>query len=150
MKVNKSQKRLFIILGVVVAYAAYDFISNRSDYEVYSGGGKTVVVKPSKNVILKANVQKAQVKDLDFKWKKDPFYRDDIPKKILKKKRRIKPKERPLRLQAITFSDQNSFVMINDLILSEGEYVQGYMVKKIERTRVKLIKNGKEIYLSSK
>lgn len=151
MKVNKSQKRLLIILSIVIVYAVYDFISNKSDYEMmYAGGSETVEETPSKQVKLKSTTQKVQLAELNLEWKKDPFYRDDIKKTIVRKRKKFVPKERPLRLQAITYADQNSFVMINDVILTEGEIVQGYKVEKIERTKVKLIKNGKEIYLSSK
>ena len=53
MEVTKSQKRLFIVLGIVVAYAAYDFISNKDDYDKMYGGKKEVVVKTNPNDKLK-------------------------------------------------------------------------------------------------
>ncbi len=151
MKVSKSQKRLFILLGVVVLYAAYDFISNKDDYEkMYAGKKKVVQSKPSKNVQLKVTQETRQITDIDMDFKRDPFFRDDMIKKIVQYKKRSKPKTRPLKLQAITYSDDNSFVMINELILAEGEMVEGYIVEKIEKTRVRLSKGGKSIYLNSK
>jgi type II secretory pathway component PulC len=151
MVVTKSQKRLFILLGAVVLYAAYDFISNKDDYEkMYAGKKQVVQSKPSKNVQLMATQETRRITDLDMDFKKDPFFRDDLVKKVVKYRKSIKPKTKPLKLQAITYSDANSFVMINDLILSEGEYVEGYVVEKIEKTRVRLSKDGKSMYLNSK
>ena len=151
MQVTKSQKRLFILLGIIVLYAAYDFISNKEDYEkMYAGKKKVVQSKPSKNVQLLATQETRRITDLDMDFKKDPFFRDDLVKKVVRYRKSIKPKTKPLKLQAITYSDANSFVMINDLILSEGEFVEGYVVEKIEKTRVRLSKNGKSIYLNSK
>ncbi len=151
MEITKSQKRLFIVLGIVVAYAAYDFISNKDDYGKMYGGKKEVVVKtnPSDKLHLKAIKQK-QITDIDMAFKRDPFFRSDMVKEIKKYKRKAKPKAKPLKLQAITYSGENSFVMINDLILSQGEMVEGYVVEHIEKTRVRLTKNGKSIYLNSK
>jgi len=152
MAVTKSQKRLFILLGIVVLYAAYDFISNKEDYDKMYAGEKEIVVQtnPSDKLQLKALQQTRQITDIDMNFKRDPFFRDDMVKKIVQYKKRLKPKARSLKLQAITYSDANSFVMINDLILTEGEYVEGYIVEKIEKTRVRLSKNGKSIYLNSK
>jgi hypothetical protein len=126
-------------------------LQNKEDYEkMYLGEGKSDKGKSSNQLKLKSNPKNMQISEIDFEWKNNPFYRDDIKKKIKQSKKIYKPKPRKLKLQAITYSNENSFVMINDLILSEGEYVDGYRVEKIERTRVKLIKNGKAIYLSSK
>jgi hypothetical protein len=152
MEVTKSQKRLFIVLGIVVAYAAYDFLSNKDDYDKMYAGKKEVVVKtnPNDKLQIKAMQQTRQINDIDMDFKRDPFYRDDMVKKTIKYNRTKKPRTKPLKLQAITYSDDNSFVMINDLILSEGEIVEGYVVEKIEKTRVRLTKNNKSIYLNSK
>ena len=152
MEVTKSQKRLFIVLGIVVAYAAYDFISNKEDYDKMYAGKKEVVVKtnPNDKLLIKAVQQTRQINDIDMDFKRDPFFRDDIDKKIIKYKRHSKPKSSALKLQAITYSGDNSFVMINDLILTKGEMVEGYIIEQIEKTRVRLTKNGKSIYLNSK
>lgn len=151
MEITKSQKRLLIVLGVVVVYAAYDFITNKENYDKMYAGKKEIVVKtnPSDKLQLKVVKQK-QITDLDMDFKRDPFYRDDMVKEIKKFKRRPKPRQKPLKLQAITYADANSFVMINDVILAEGEKIEGYIVEKIEKTRVRLTKNGKSIYLNSK
>ena len=152
MEVTKSQKRLFIVLGIVVAYAAYDFLSNKDDYEKMYAGKKEVIVKtnPDEKLEIKALQQTRKITDIDMDFKRDPFYRDNMIKEIKKYKKRTKPKTRALKLQAITYSNDNSFVMINDLILAEGEMVDGYVIEKIEKTRVRLSKNGKTIYLNSK
>ena len=152
MEVTKSQKRLFIVLGIVVAYAAYDFVSNKEDYDKMYAGKKEVVVKtnPNDKLLIKAVQQTRQINDIDMDFKRDPFFRDDIDKKIIKYKRHSKPKASALKLQAITYSGDNSFVMINDLILTKGEMVEGYIIEQIEKTRVRLTKNGKSIYLNSK
>ena len=152
MEVTKSQKKLFIVLGIVVAYAAYDFLSNKDDYEKMYAGKKEVVVEtnPNEEWQIKWLQQTRKITDIDMDFKRDPFYRDNMIKEIKKYKKRTKPKTRALKLQAITYSNNNSFVMINDLILAEGEMVDGYVIEKIEKTRVRLSKNGKTIYLNSK
>ncbi len=149
MKLTKSQKRLFIILGLVIAYAVFDFVSNIEQYnKVYLSETKpktSLIIPPS---IVKSTTIKAVPKKHHFGWKRDPFIRPGR-KGPGKRERIAKPVVR-LKLNAITYAADNSFVMINDIILMEGETIAGYRVEQIYKDKVKLTKQGTTIYLHSK
>lgn len=149
MAINKSQKRLLYVLSVVVLYAAYDLWTNMSDYQnVYSGKkGTTVTVKSNKEISIQTHESEKRIEKVEFGWNRDPFFRNDIVVPV--KKPVYRPKPKPLKLQAITYSPPNSYVIINDLILKSGEMVQGYRVTEINKNHVKLTKDGKSIVLSS-
>jgi hypothetical protein len=147
MKISKSLKRLLIVLGLVVSYAIIDFISNNDQYDqFYSSKDKptessaNLIIKSKKNELLKKK------NTLVLNWGKDPF-RVPITSSVRPRKKQAKSGE--LKLQAITFSGENSFVMINDKILRAGEVVNGFKVLSIQENRVELSKHGKSIYLKS-
>ncbi len=149
MKLTKSQKRLFIILGIVIAYAVFDFVSNIEQYnKVYLSETKpkTSLIIPT--AIGKSTTIKAVTNKHHFVWKRDPFIRPGR-KEPVKRERIARPEVR-LKLNAITYAADNSFVMINDIILMEGETIAGYQVEQIYKDKVKLTKQGKTIYLYSK
>lgn len=149
MKLTKSQKRLFIILGIVIAYAMFDFVSNREQYnKVYlseTNAKTSLIISPS---IVKSSTIKAVPNKQHFAWKRDPFIRPGR-KETVKRERIARPEVR-LKLNAITYAADNSFVMINDIILMEGETIAGYRVEQIYKDKVKLTKQGASIYLHSK
>ncbi len=149
MKLTKSQKRLFVILGIVIAYAVFDFVSNREQYnKVYLSETKpktSLIIPPSE---VKRTTIKAVSNKYHFAWKRDPFIRPGR-KEPVKKERMVKREVR-LKLNAITYAADNSFVMINDIILMEGETIAGYRVEQIYKDKVKLTKQGATIYLHSK
>jgi len=152
MEVTKSQKRLLIILLLVVVYALYDFLQNKEDYEkMYSGKGKKQQSQiTSTQVQLRTDQSTVQITKLDLNWDRDPFFRDDLKKEVVKAARVVVKRDPKLELQAITYSEDNSFVIINDIILTEGEYVLGHRVERIDRSQVILSKDGKQVILTSK
>ena len=87
-------------------------------------------------------------KNDQFAWKRDPFNRLER-KEPVKRQKNAKPDVR-LKLNAIKYAADNSFVMINDIILMEGETIAGYRVEQIYKDKVKLTKQGAIIYLHSK
>ncbi len=151
MKLTKSQKRLFIILGIVIAYAVFDFISNREQYsKVYlseTEAKTSLMIPPSR---LKSAAIKDAPKKNNFVWKRDPFIRLGQAKPPKKERIAHSNSKARLKLNAITYAADNSFVMINDIILMEGEVIAGYRVEKIYKDKVKLTKQGETIYLHSK
>ena len=152
MAITKSQKRLVFILLIAVGYAAYDLLSNSEQYKALLGFGssqeetKKVREKGKKDTKTKTIVEDT-VKNIVMNWGRDPFFTEEMrppKKKIIRRKPEVK-----LNLNAITFSGENSIVIINDQILKEGEMIEGYKVEKIYLNKVKLNKLGRIRYLTS-
>jgi type II secretory pathway component PulC len=145
MKVTKSQKRLLIILSLTIAYAVYDFIINMDQYSKYYFTEK----KTPSTLIVPKSAENLATKKLpigqQYSWKRDPFMR--IGQTEPEKKDRVTQPDIKLVLKAITKDANKSFVMINDLILKEGETVAGYRIDKIYNDKVQLIKNNKTTFL---
>ena len=147
MEINKSQKRLFILLGLVLVYFVYDIIS---DWETYSGfytGNKAVSEQKAEVKSAKAAPeQKAEInRSYLAKWGRNPFYKKVEIKKVVqvtKKKRTIK-----LNLYAISIKDNNSVALINDRIVKIGDMIAGYTLKKINKKSVVLTDGAKAITL---
>ena len=140
MKVTKSQKRLLVLLVIVLMYAIFDFMQNRKDYEQVYLKKKQVpqaqLVTNSKPTIKK--IEK-QLKDIDLNWKRETIEKSEIKRRSVK----TAPQKVHLNLNAVTYAGENSFVIINNIILKEGEVVAGYRVDKIHQDHVKLTKNSK-------
>ncbi len=147
MEITKSQKRLLILLGIVLAYAIFDFTSNMDTYLAVYGGKKVVTkakAKSSSTSTSKQTSLKHQTTYLE-KWGRDPFYKRVIPKKskLIKKKRRTTH----FVLQAISMKDNNSIAIINDKIVKIGDIISGYTLKKIDKKRVVLSDGKKTLVL---
>ena len=147
MKVTKSQKRLLVVLAIVILYGIIDVIKNKDEYaQVYLGKKKVEqpkLISKSQSLLTK---NKRTVPKIDLSWKRDPFVK--IEDRPVRKVKKVAPKIH-LKLNALTYAGENSFVMINDVILKEGEMIEGYRVDKISQNRVKLTKNGRSIYLNA-
>jgi len=135
VEINKSQKRLFIILGIVILYLVYDVISNFDSYTSFYGEKKSapVITAVKKDSIVTA----VKEKEIDYlaDWGKDPFYMviTSGPKRNVK--RNYKPK---LQLYAISYKGDQSAALINDNFLKVGALVEGYRLQKIEKNQVTL------------
>jgi hypothetical protein len=139
---TKSQKRLFIVLGIVVAYFAFDVVKNWDSYSGFYGSkhGKAVAPNQTKlanNIVVKNT---PRIISYDKNWNKDPFYTPGKTKKVVHRVRRST--QIYLNLKAISFAGQNSVAMINDRILKVGDAISGYRLTKIEPHRVILSGSG--------
>ncbi|GAB4333806.1 MAG: hypothetical protein Kow0037_12160 [Calditrichia bacterium] len=139
-QLTKSQKRLLVVLAVVLAYAVFDITTNWDSYTgVYKGKRNKGKSKSSKII-----TPKKIIKDSSFvynkDWGKDPFY---VKVKTSKKNKTLPKKRVPLKLIAVSSDGNTSVAMINDKILQVGESIAGYTVAKIEPTRV-ILKKGKD------
>jgi mevalonate kinase len=147
MEITKSQKRLLILLGVVLLYAIYDFTSNMDTYlAVYSG--KKVVTQTEEKTSSDAKPKQASVPHQTAyleKWGRDPFYK----RVVQKKSKQVKKKKRTTHfiLQAISMKDNSSIAIINDKIVKLGDIISGYTLKKIEKKRVVLSDGNKTLVL---
>jgi len=147
MNLTKSQKRLAVILGIILLYAATDFFINREDYlQFYFSEQAKIDTLTQQSIAEPARVTHPKLVT-ELKWKRNPFRELGIQPEIKKKKA---PQKVKLILQAITCSENNSFVMINDLILKEGEFIAGCQIDKIYANRVRLSEKGKSFYLQTK
>lgn len=146
MEITKSQKRLFIILGLVLLYAIFDFISNKDTYsKFYSGEEKKAVnVASLKDSTVK--IQNKTNKSYLTEWGEDPFYIPEIMK--ITKRRRHKIYTPKLQLFAISYKGDQSAALINDKFLRAGDLIEGFYLKKIEKNRVLLSDGKKTIILT--
>lgn len=145
---SKGQKRLLVLLVIVLAYAVFDIASNWDTYKGYYTGKKKVAVTPQKsrlNGAKKTNEKRTDHYDKD--WRSDPFYVSVRVKNAPKPKRRHVVR---LRLKAISFAGENSVAMINNRIVSVGDVIQGYKVVQIKQKQVVLRKGTQTKILSLK
>ena len=147
MKITKNQKRLFIILGLVLSYAIIDFVLNQDQYKsLYFTSDKTSSQSSNTLVRQKPKMEVYRNRNLnELTWKRDPFNSD--LQIILRKKQKKQNKDKALLLKAITYSGNNSLVIINDRILRVGDMIGDYKVQKIYKDKVKLTKFGRIIVL---
>lgn len=147
MEITKSQKRLLIILGIVICYAIFDFVTHKDEYLSYYLDKETpkkssIVKKPVDSTAVAVNRAELNIEN----WGRDPFR--DMTKKVV---RRAKPKPRryvpTFRLEAISYRDGNSIALINDRILRKGDKISGYRVMDIGSERVVLSNSKNRIVL---
>ncbi|MGD9486750.1 MAG: hypothetical protein AB7W47_01890 [Calditrichaceae bacterium] len=142
MQITKEQKRLLMVLSAVVLFAVIDFTINSDQYLGYYFNDSPASVNVNKVDRSKEIVTPKYVSILNYKkgWGKDPFF--DVPVKKTKKRSATQKVEPILLLQAISYSGENSVVMINNMTVRAGEDIEGYRVLKIEPQKVTLIKDG--------
>ena len=140
---TKGQKRLLVVLAIVLAYGIFDVINNKDRYFSYYSDRK----KDKKNNLT--NVVDLNVPDINKvsdrnarylqTWGDDPFYNQRfVRRRVVTPRRRA---EVQLNLKAISYGE-NSVVMINDRVLMVGDVIEGYQIKKIEPNRVMLSKSS--------
>ena len=153
MAITKGQKRLIVFLCIALGYAGYDLISNSEQYQNLFGFlfSKKKSAKSANEPTAKlknTNTEKDTVKNIAMGWGRDPFFCEEMrpppKKKIIRRKPEVK-----LNLNAITFSGENSIVIINNQILKEGQHIEGYLVEKIYLDKVRLSRPGKTIMLET-
>ncbi len=143
MEITKSQKRLLILLGLVLLFAIYDIIANKEDYlAVYFGKSspEQAVAAPEQT---SEKSQNKQERDQYLKnWGKNPFKQADHKPQPKPQKKKPVRRKTTLTLRAISYQQKGSVALINDQVLKVGDVISGYRVQKIEPKQVILIKNG--------
>ncbi len=141
VQLTKSQKILFILLGVVLAYAIFDFVTHKNTYVSFYSGQKDEAVGSAQS---QQNTTQKQIDPLQSKvfaeWGSDPFLRKaeiKAQKRWKKKRARVK-----LKLKAISYRSDGSVALINDRIVKQGDVISGYRVIAIGTHSVTL-SNGK-------
>ena len=143
IKLTKSQQILFIVLGIVLAYAIFDFITNKDTYIGFYTGEVNATAEAdstAQNAAADSTIDVLQM-NLTTHWGKDPFFVE--PKKVVKKYSRKKKKEPIFRLKAISFRPEGSVALINDRIVKSGDVIEGYKVIDISEKKV-VLWNGKK------
>lgn len=141
---TKGQKRLLVVLAVVLAYGAFDVLTNKDSYFGYYSGKKNdkKVAHPNVVDLNVPQIKKASNQNAKYlqEWGADPFHNQRFVR------RRVAPAiintEVQLNLKAISYNGKNSVVMINDRVLMAGDVIHGYQVVKIEPNRVTLSKGS--------
>ena len=147
MKITKNQKRLFIILGLVLGYAVFDIILNIDQYKMMYFGSVKSSTKPA-NELVKPKFPmtgSSNKKHVELDWKRNPFKGKTQGKYLINIE--VSKSNKRLILQAITYSFENSMVIINGRILQEGDEIDGYKIIKIYRNKVELTKYGQSIFI---
>jgi len=152
LNITKSQKRLLIVLGIVLIYFIYDLISNMSTYkDIYLGSEDTTAAIDSVDTLSQQGRKNGAVQTKVYleKWGQSPFYVfRAAPKKYIRKNgRRVKIKKNPLKLLAISLRENHSVALINDKIVKVGDIISGYQVKRIDKKTVYLSDGKKKIKL---
>ncbi|KAA3617284.1 MAG: hypothetical protein D8M58_03140 [Calditrichaeota bacterium] len=141
-KLEKREKNLLLVLGVILLIGAGDFILNMDSYLNFYKEPKSEnasIKKTDVNNNTKKNKNKkllASFKD----WGRDPFYDPSlrVKKRVVKQKK----KTISLSLKAISMAESMSVAMINSRVLAVGDQIEGYTVKKIQAKEVTLTKDG--------
>lgn len=141
IQLTKSQKILLIVLGIVLTYAVFDFVSHKDTYVNFYSGKAQETNAPVQNAKAVAQKQANQLQvGLFSKWGSDPFLHEaTIKAKKKHRKRRIRPH---FKLKAISYRIDGSVALINDRIVKAGDVISGYKVIKIEEKKV-ILWNGK-------
>lgn len=148
MEMDKRQKRMLILLGVVLSYAAFELITNSEQYFGYYFKSETSVEadKTADQAAVQTQViQPKGITKYDKDWGEDPFF---IKSAVKKQKTAKSTPQIRLTLSAISFGGGKPVAMINNEILGVGEQIEGYRIKSIEQTRVTLVKGTEQRVLT--
>ncbi len=141
VKLTKSQKILFAVLGVVLAFAAFDFLSNKDTYMSFYAKENREATATAQQTEEKNKSEKDQLQaSLISSWGSDPFLRQQVV--VAKRRSRKKVKRPTFKLKAISYRAEGSVALINDRVVKVGDVLSGYKVLKIDSRQV-VLWNGK-------
>ena len=145
MQLKKNEKRMLIVLGVVVAIAI--------PFQLLTGRKKPAVVQKTKEQIT-ATVNRVGIAVASSKaagrpvaaewfdtWGRDPFSSPEIEREKIAAQRAAAR----LVLKGIFWTDGKPFAMINDVVLAEGQEKKGIRVDRIEGRKV-ICRRGGQLY----
>jgi hypothetical protein len=153
--ITKMQKRLFVLLAIIIVYFIYDLAtsapkpakktdkSKNKNTSVKTAGVSADNQVISDSVAVQPVIQLVAVVPSD--WKRDPFRGFiDISSKVdlvgvLKKF--AEPRLNDFHLSAISQNGNNSYAIINDQILGVGGSINGFVIIEVQSSSVLLKKN---------
>ena len=142
MQLKKSEKRMLIVLGVVVAVAV--------PFQLLTGRKKPAVVQKTREQISETvsrvglgpvpsrTAGRPLAAERFDSWGRDPFASPEIEREKIAAQRAAAR----LVLKGIFWTDGKPFAMINDVVLSEGEEKKGIRVERIEGRKVVCRRGG--------
>ena len=151
MALKKNEKTLLAVAGgILVVYAVYTFIG--------SGGKKGALPPTPKNVVasLQGTIKEAassagitqkeeQIAKMRFdSWERDPF-KDYYANNPVEEEA-----ENKLQVKGFIQRGRHTYVLINDMILTEGEEKEGLFIERIDDNQVFCKKGGKWFTLTWK
>lgn len=144
---NKSQKRLFVVLALVASYAVYDLATGKPKQvkSAVENTSSSETTKPEQASLTGASGQTSIPVNFPIsEWRRDPFRKQkEITSQNLNKaiESLLVSKPGNLHLTAISKKGNKSYALINEQILTEGEALNGYRVVAIQANQVILRKN---------
>ncbi len=152
---SKKEKRLLIVLGVVVVYALFDFVSNFDDYrKAYTGAAEAAAAnEPPADTVMVDSSNTAVGTPLPYKpgvWKRDPFQgprRSGNPGSVVHVRLSESQPPSPFRLKAVSIGKGGAIALINDRFVREGETLHGFRVVSIAPGRVILNRGNRYVTL---
>lgn len=147
--ITKSQKRLFILLGLVAAYAVYDLTTGKKETTTdkkKSSDVQTAGIADSTIDVIESVMRPRPLAASFGSWKRDPF-RGQVStgsrvnfEKVMESL--LIPKMANFNLTAISRRGDASFALINDQVLGVGDQINGFRVIEIRSDKVVLQKNN--------
>ncbi|MBN1781620.1 hypothetical protein JW948_10875 [bacterium] len=160
MKLDKNQKILYGALGgVVIVFMIWNFTGSGSKKKPVAGKAAQHATAAVNKITgketpdnLQANVKKANIAKMRFDdWGRDPFKDNHADRIAAQQAARQEELERQsLVVKGIVRIEGRSYVMINDIILGEGEEKDGLYVERIENNDVFCRKGSKWFTLTWK
>ncbi|HDQ44074.1 MAG TPA: hypothetical protein ENN17_01075 [bacterium] len=148
MALKKSEKRILVILGVVIAI----FLLDRF---VLSGGDKKEPPRPAttretRRTVTTPAEEPVQKREAGPKVRYDNWGRDPFTFLDPTRQQTAAQLEASLDLKGIIRKGGKIFVLINGYIIAEGEEKEGIRVERIEGNQVFCVKDGRRITLEWK
>lgn len=145
MTLKKSEKRLLGLMGIVVVFFLVDrFVLNSGDEEPEPISKPRTAAAAAFKKLAGGSSGSAKVIETDKQnfasWGRDPFASSvsTVSASRAKSAKRSMPK-----LEGMFWKQGRAFVLINDIVLSEGEEDKGIRVEKINGTEVLCTQGGR-------
>jgi hypothetical protein len=132
-----SERRRIILLSllvIVTAYWAYFTIQRRSERQAEAQAQKNNVGQKRPDTLRAALLDSAAVMILSERpWGKDPFYHNYTAPRRRKVQAQVH-----FRLLGILYDDRDPQALLNGVVVSVGDRVEGYTVTKITKDFVEV------------
>lgn len=146
--ISKSQKRLFVVLGIVAAYAVYDLTTSKKAAEPASPPteARPTPVAEAAVVPVETPVRPRALAASFATWKRDPFRGQISTGSRVNLENVVEslliPKMANFNLSAISKKGDAAFALINDQVVGVGDQINGFRVIEIRHDKVILQKNN--------
>ncbi|HHS12541.1 MAG TPA: hypothetical protein ENN03_02100 [bacterium] len=151
MALKKSEKRLLMLLGVAVAVFVFDKFILGGDKKpppdpkkmqtVQTRSGDASSVQTQERRKTAANHQAVQYES----WGRDPFM--PVVNETVQESSVRRSLESKHKLKGILWNEGRAYVLIDDLVLSEGESKEGILLRRISGNAAYCSKGGRTFTL---